>query len=198
MSLLVGPTGNVVSFEPCQDSFPVLTRIVRFLRLPNVSLEHLAVGETDGDAHLLTPLSRRGKPMPPYSRVTRCRSLAVPNARSRPVRMTTLEHYAHAHHLRRISFIKMDIEGYELPSLRAATSLLRHDGPALLLEIEAKHTRHYAYTPEDLIEFLGGLGYSMFTVSADGALCAASCVTLAERDYVFLLPGKARDTQFGR
>jgi FkbM family methyltransferase len=186
MSRLVGPKGKVVSFEPYADSFQVLARIVRFLGLLNVSLEPLALGDVSGDVHLLTPLAASGKPMPPYSRVIRSVQDLAPNTRSRPTRMTTLQQYALDHQLGRIAFIKVDIEGYELPMLRTAESLLRRDRPALLLEIESQHTNHYGYPPEELVEFLTALGYSMFTVLGGGALCAAPCVTLAERDYVFL------------
>lgn len=64
--------------------------------------------------------------------------------------------------LPRVDFVKVDIQGFELPALRGAEGMLRRDQPILMVE-----------TPdEDLVSYLAALGYQMY-VWDKGKLTAA-------------------------
>ena len=61
-----------------------------------------------------------------------------------------------------MDFVKVDIQGFELPALRGAEGMLRRDQPILMVE-----------TPdEDLVSYLAALGYQMY-VWDKGKLTAA-------------------------
>lgn len=53
-----------------------------------------------------------------------------------------------------VRFIKLDIEGHELPALRGAAGTIRRDRPLIILELEE---RHQPIAP--VVELLGSWGY---------------------------------------
>jgi hypothetical protein len=57
-----------------------------------------------------------------------------------------------------VSFIKCDVEGYELSVLRGARDLLEADAPTLLIEIEASHASGRVAAT---FELLWSLGYQV-------------------------------------
>lgn len=59
----------------------------------------------------------------------------------------------------RVDVIKCDIEGGEFPAMRGAERILRRDHPDLVLEIDRRFTPRFGYKPQELFDFLIGLGY---------------------------------------
>lgn len=59
----------------------------------------------------------------------------------------------------RVDVIKCDIEGGEFPAMRGAEKILRRDHPSLCLEIDRRFTPRFGYEPQELFEYLIGLGY---------------------------------------
>lgn len=86
----------------------------------------------------------------------------------RSVRMVNLSEYAREKRLPPPNWIKIDIEGLELPALRGAESLLRKSRPTIICEINRISGR-YGTTAGDLIGYLGSLGYSIHAL-VDGEL----------------------------
>ncbi|MEV1289412.1 FkbM family methyltransferase [Micromonospora sp. NPDC049679] len=58
-----------------------------------------------------------------------------------------------------VRFIKMDVEGHELPALRGAAATIRRDAPLLLVEVEER-----IQPIEPIVELLGGWGYQGFVM----------------------------------
>lgn len=78
------------------------------------------------------------------------------------VPMITLDGFFTKHSLERVDFIKCDVEGAELLVFKGAQKVLERYHPPILVEIEARHTRRFDYTPQDLDEFLRSFGYLLF------------------------------------
>ena len=84
-------------------------------------------------------------------------------------------------------WIKIDIEGMELPALRGAEQILRSSHPTIICEINHLSGR-YGSKVSELIGYLGSLGYSMFALE-DGELNAVQGEPLpnsADWNYWFL------------
>ena len=58
-----------------------------------------------------------------------------------------------------VTFIKLDVEGHELPALRGAEQTIRRDRPVLLVELEA---RIQPVAP--VLDLLGGWGYRPYVL----------------------------------
>lgn len=59
----------------------------------------------------------------------------------------------------KVDFIKLDVDGFELPVLRGAESMLKRDRPRILMEFAPYIYLEHGYTLQDLAGFLKGLGY---------------------------------------
>jgi FkbM family methyltransferase len=64
--------------------------------------------------------------------------------------------------LRRVDFIKLDVEGGELAALRGAGSLIARDRPAILFECGPERLLNANYRHQ-LYDFLTGAGYALYT-----------------------------------
>jgi FkbM family methyltransferase len=88
-----------------------------------------------------------------------------------PVRTTTLDAYAAASGLRRIDFLKLDVEGYEPAVLRGAAGLLnRHAIGTLFFEWCPSLLRRAGFDPSELLAEIEKAGYALYRIGAGGKL----------------------------
>lgn len=136
--------GAVMAFEPHPECARHLRRVVP----ANVTVVECAISDHEGVATLYSPvvggtehhglarLSADGEPGRGYA-VT-----------LRPLDAIELPRMP-------ISFVKIDVEGHELPGLRGARDTLARHRPALMVEIEYRHSPCVAET----FDFMAALGY---------------------------------------
>lgn len=158
----VGASGAVHAFEPVPDNFAYLSDSVRLSKQGNVTLNRVAVADRCDRVrmHLAENPKHAG-----------WHSLAPSPDRTCPIEVDciTLDDYAESHGIRRVDFIKMDVEGAELLALRGAAGLLRGPDPPLIqAELCDEHTGHFGYSPRDVKRFLQGFGYAGYQRAPDG------------------------------
>lgn len=141
LSELVGGTGRVFSFEPIPDTFEILTSNMAQLPLRNVTLFNVAVSDAAGVKRMSVPVMKDGLTNPYMAHLTEDDGapLAV-----MCLPLDTLEIPG------RVSLVKVDVEGHELPALRGMQRLLERDHPILVVE---GHT-------DDVAAYLVALGYA--------------------------------------
>jgi FkbM family methyltransferase len=201
---LVGPSGRVHAFEPDPPSVARLESMRR--TRPNITVHPFALSDRQGVATLHVPVVRG-------NRIATLSSLAVPGWRA------GIEHTAVTVDLkpldsmlpadgRPVSFVKIDVEGHELPVLLGARATLR-TLPAMLIEIEQRHQEMDIKSTFDLIRTLGYVGYAMgprslipleqFDVARDQLAFVteekAQCGLMPSgyiHDFLFVRPGTER------
>lgn len=67
--------------------------------------------------------------------------------------------------LTRICAIKIDVEGAELHVLRGAKKTLERHRPVMLVEAQKINTKQFGYHPNEIVDFLTGLGATVERVS---------------------------------
>lgn len=161
--------GRVYAFEPGSYARSILRTAVWLNRLHNVTVVPLALGSGAGLATLSIPvkqsgsfgfgLSHFGKPDDRWPLVSQ-----------EIVAQTTIDEVAAALDVRRLDFIKADIEGWELRMLRGGGATLERFRPRLLLELTKNGLSRAGDTLDDAFAFLAARDYRAFTLTAGGSL----------------------------
>lgn len=192
LSRLVGEAGEVHSIEPLTFAHPALSAILRPRRGPNIRRHALALGAEPDRGTMRVPFRRTGAVTGRSFLATDGSDLGANRefARHRDVPITTetLDTFRSSRGLDRVDFVKADVEGAELAVLRGGTGTLERWRPALLLEIEDRHTARYGYRPHELVAWLADLGYRMLEWRRS-AWRPVDRVGAHTRNYLFL-PGR--------
>ena len=146
MARVVGPTGQIVSFEPMPDNAAQIRHNAALNGFRHVVVREEAVADRDGTVSLLVD---------GFSSNHRLELVgsAIPDQRGvRPVPLRMLDSlHQTVPTLRDPSFIKMDIEGAEVLALAGARELLKRARPVVLIELHG--------TNREIVPLLRELGY---------------------------------------
>lgn len=155
LARVMGPGSRVYAFEPVSDTFAELTENIRLNQLED-RIDPLPFGFSNvaGRAEFYVPEfhgSVAASQRPLWS--------DAPNRRVQ-VELDTLDAFiVRQNGIGSVDLIKCDVEGAELMVLQGGQALLSRDKPLLLLEMLRKWAKVYGYHPNDILEFLGSIGY---------------------------------------
>ena len=170
---LGGGAFDLYCFEPEPLNFAMLSRNIALNQAGHVHQQQLALGDSAGSIDLyLYKDSNRG----------RHSVLPVHDGERIQVPVTRLDSWWQNQNLgaRRLRFIKIDIEGYELPALRGAGDLLNRC-ETLMLEYSPAYMRKANLDPVALLQLLVQAGFRVCTLS-NGSLLQAGVAALGRSD----------------
>ena len=151
----VGKTGTVYSVEPFPLNFEILQLNVQKLGLSNVQLINCAVSQESGKLMMEVPtFAEFGESFYDARLIP---AGATSSLRQAAVDVQTVDALL-ADRPRAISFIKCDVEGQELQTLRGARDVISTDLPMLMLEVSLMSRD----THDDVRELLASSGYQEF------------------------------------
>ncbi len=155
LSRAVGPSGRVHAFEPMPVLADAVRRLIEINRLANVSLHAVALGAGPGTVRMSARAFNSGD-----NRIRPDGALAVPVARGDD----ELAGCA-------VDFIKIDVQGYELPALRGLGGVLGAARPMkILFEYWPRGMELAGFRARDLIEFLDAAGFGAHRIAANRQL----------------------------
>lgn len=153
----VDASGRVFAFEPVPSTHERLTENLGLNQLQaRVTVVRSAVADAPGTAtvYVFKNLSHA------------CASLSTLNEKDyqaveAPV--IRLENYLLDQAVKRIDFLKCDVEGSELAVLKGCGEFLRSpEAPIILVELNEKTTEAFGYAKEDIWRYLSEVGYNNF------------------------------------
>jgi FkbM family methyltransferase len=194
LSHLAGPTGQVHSVEPLPFANLHVARVLNVGRSANVRRHQVALGAERGIDLMSVPIGRFGL-VTGRSFLDRRAAGPDPNIEfvgqvAVTVSVETLDALCAREAIRRLDFVKIDVEGAELQVLEGGSEIIDALRPSMLIEIEERHTARYQRTPDDVTAWLFDRGYTMHIWDAGWRLARA--VRPGTRNYLFRPPADRR------
>lgn len=145
---LVGNKGRVFAFEPEPFNFSLLEKNIEINNYKNVIIENTAVSDKNGEIKLYLSKKKTG--------MHRIYPSHLISSDFVNVKMISSDDYFHNHKYgKKISFLKIDVEGSELGVLRGMKEILENNpNIKILLEFIPSCVREFGAEPRNIIEFL--------------------------------------------
>ncbi len=157
---LVGERGKVHVFEPTNAIEDLKNNLILNEFKSRCILNQVALGEKEGKEALFIP-QKLGTAFASlrehsYDNSSKTHKISVP--------IEKLDDYVLSNKIEKVDFIKMDVEGGEYLVLKGAEIVLKQYSPVIMLELHESHTKCFGYSPEELIIYLGDLGYYLYEI----------------------------------
>jgi FkbM family methyltransferase len=157
---LVGTNGQVHAFEPVPSTFKQLQS-----SLPKGSnhctLYNFGTAKEAAEVIFHIPMNDHGQAtMYPHD----CKTWKSREIEEVLCSVIKLDEFLPISSLTKIDFIKIDVEGAELPSLQGAESILSKHKPLLFVEVCKAWMKSFGYNIKELEAFLRSLSYNKFEV----------------------------------
>jgi FkbM family methyltransferase len=149
---------RVFAFEPAPHTFEVL----QSLNIKNVIAYNLALGSTSGEMEISLPLVH-GEIDHALATLRPLASTEFESVEKHKVKVCRFDDFETRISLKRIDFVKIDVEGFELEALLGMTRLIDLKKPDFMIEIEQRHNPKYL----DVFDYLLKLQYEPF-ITLDG------------------------------
>lgn len=146
---LVGPAGRVVAFEAHPVTFGFLSRNIAANGLANVTALNLALGEGPNRIAMAFSTANPGE----THVATGAETHTV------EVEMLPLDAALAGQGIGAVDYLKIDVEGFELPVLRGAAGTIAASRRIVIqTELQPQHASRYGHRIEDIATLLHGFG----------------------------------------
>jgi FkbM family methyltransferase len=170
----VGPTGRVIACEPAPLMRAMLERNARLSGFSWVEARGVALAERSGCAELVV-FEGEGSGFSSFQ------PAALEGGKLQTVAVTTLDELVPADQARRVSLVKIDVEGAEARVITGAGGLIASARPDILIEVEESHLARQGASVRELRSVAEAAGYEAYRVRWDGA---GNVVLVPEDDWV--------------
>ena len=164
---------KVYAFEPDAASFATLNEIVRRKKIgERVEMFNMAVGSTDG----VLEFWHNDEHAADHRVVTEeFRNSRGSDAKITSVPVTSVDSFVTSRNLQKISFIKMDVQGYELAVCEGMRRTLEKFPEACVaFEFAPEGMRELGFEAARLLEFFRAAGYQLHILTRSGVSAAAA------------------------
>jgi len=156
------PNARIYAFEPIPYSFDILSRNIGLNNIKNINVFNIGIGKENTVLEFNYNKDASGA-------TSMVNLLDRENVEKIKCGIRTLDSFVQEKSIDRVDFIKCDIEGAEFFALQGGKGVLERCRPKLFVEMLRKWSAKFGYHPNDIIGFMGGLGYLCFEL-ADGGL----------------------------
>lgn len=157
----VGPSGRVIAFEPVQRTFAELESNIRLNRLSHVTLNPLALSDSDGTIAIYGNKEGDSGGNTMFGGADRVLLEQIKTRRGDDV-LSELS-------VDVIDLLKVDVEGAEMHVLRGLERFFSERRiKAMMLEVNAAHLYAAGTSPKELIDFVSAQGFSVADIRKPG------------------------------
>lgn len=175
---------HVVAFEPNPRNYGRVLENLRVNGLGNVTVRNFGLAAEETTATMIWDPSMAGGSTLVGSGMDRGIA-TLAEARREKIRLTTLDADVRAADLPLPDFIKIDVEGYELPVLQGGRELLERCHPELYLEIHGETMNEKRRNACAIVEFVLARGYTSIRHIESGSEITAANAGTAARGHLY-------------
>jgi FkbM family methyltransferase len=176
--------GKVISFEPLKKNLVLLEENVKLNRFDNVVISNLGLSDSSEQIEIHELEDEMNEGLATIHLGERKSKMSY------PVQLELLDSLVDSFDMKRIDFIKMDIEGAELKALKGSIETIRKFKPLVMVEISDVTYQAAGYSKVDIHHFFKTLQYVPYHVDKNGRL--ASLSQLPEFGNVIYAPREFR------
>lgn len=168
---------TVKAFEPNPKMYSLLSRAVP----DNVETFQVALSNESGEGELIIPIHRNGRYSNQGGTLQAQKQFEGKTIAKWPIRCERLDKYV----FQGISFIKIDVEGFELEVLDGAKDTIAREKPNLLVEIDPNQN---GISLKEALKYIQELGYETFVADGKALVPLSSFPDKfdASNNYIFL------------
>jgi FkbM family methyltransferase len=174
------PAAKIFAFEPVPNTFNYLNRNISKNGIKNITTFNFGFSEEKGHFDLFyDPKLSVNASLANLSEVEGVKKISC--------EIRKLDDFT-AENKSKVNFIKCDVEGAELFVYKGGKETLAKYTPVIFTEMLRKWTSKFSYSPNEIIDFLGGLGYKCFVLNDQDTLKEFDRVdeNTKETNYYFL------------
>jgi FkbM family methyltransferase len=160
LSNFVGATGKVMSIEPIPVTYSFLINNIEKLKLLNVETYNVAITEKKYTSQMYIPAGISGENYFRAKFLDMKDNINKMNLRAIEVKCVPLDMLVNSVD-RSISFIKIDVEGFEMSVLNGAKKALENNKPSLLVEIDGDPSDNGS-NADCVLKFLQAFNYKPY------------------------------------
>jgi FkbM family methyltransferase len=185
MAQCVGPRGRVLAFEPNPLVREVMVRNLALNGISHVTVFECALGSQPGTLPLRVPKRDSAE----FSNMGLASLVALETPHDLVnVEIRTLDDVLESEGIARVDVIKIDVQGYEMETLRGMRECLARHRPAVAFEYDAWAWRQAHVQPMEAFELFKAAGYDLFRLDGrPGAARQPLDRTAPLPDYLDLL-----------
>jgi FkbM family methyltransferase len=160
------PQSKWYAFEPIKEAADELNVNLRLNKIKNVTVHQVGVSDISGEKYLKLPkdvhwglatLGENGIRFKLYD--------------ERVVTVLSLDEFIGVNNIKKIDFIKIDTEGWELNVLKGGKNMIHKDRPLILMELNEQNLEQCRISSQDIYQFLEEIGYEWEFVGREDLLC---------------------------
>jgi FkbM family methyltransferase len=152
----VGKQGKLVAFEPQTVLHYYLTNMKKLLKWNNVTIEHIALSDTETETTLFIPTNHVSNASAPGATILNNRERDDIGF-TETVNTDSLDHYCSVYNIEP-NFLKIDVEGNELNIFKGGMITLKKSKPKIIVECDAGYVGESQVL--ETFELLKNLGYT--------------------------------------
>lgn len=153
------PKSNVYAFEPLLPTYNMLIKNIDLNQMSDINVHNLGFYDSEQVMEFYYNNEVSG--------LSGLKNHHDSNAVTKfECKVTTLDSFINLSNLR-IDFIKIDVEGAELFVFKGGSEVLKKFKPVIFTELFNPWTRNFGYSPNDMIEYMAGLGYLCYCTDDD-------------------------------
>ena len=178
---------KIYSFEPIPETFSKLKKNVELNKLDNINIVNIPLSNKVQNLTFYYSPSATGA----SSSVNISEEIDI---KKLECTTDTIDLYVNKNDIKKIDFIKCDVEGSELFVFQGGLESIRKHTPIIFTEMLRKWAAKFDYHPNDIINYFKNLGYNCF-ITKNKKLSLIEFVNdnTIETNFFFMHPEKHKD-----